>query len=173
MEMEGDLSLQQFLSGEFVFPRLTLEQRQQYISWFANLPDSLSGTRVDKFQFNSIGEVPVCKKYLTPKHVNYIQADRVFCGWKMQPIRLNIKQVIDKDESHFLVLHSVRYDKVKCALSNGEIDMPMIYVDEDNIPSVQDGRHRLVASLKFGFSYIDVNVPIEQVDIINAYYQSF
>ena len=52
----------------------------------------------------------------------------------------------------------------------GEIDMPIIYFGSDGIPSVQDGRHRLVALYKYGFKTAQIAVPKEQFDTIKAFF---
>lgn len=137
---------------------------------FANLPNDYRTRLVNKVLFRAIDEIPSCTKYKAPEMVNYINADEEFCGWKMIGISLNIINIFNQDEEHFLSLHPVRYDLVKQAVSKGEIDMPIIYLDSDGMPSVQDGRHRLVALYKYGFRYAQIAVPEVQLNTIKAFY---
>ena len=81
-------------------------------------------------------------------------------------ISVDIDRLIAFDEKHFLSLHAERYDKVKNAIANGVIDMPMVYLSEDKLPHVGEGRHRIIALHKFDFSSVDVMVPLEQIDTI-------
>lgn len=137
---------------------------------FANLPNEYRTKYLDKVNFSALDEIPDCTKYKVPKTIKYINADKDFCGWEMVNITLSIITIFMRDEAHFLSLHPVRYDLVKQAISMGEIDMPIIYFGSDGIPSVQDGRHRLVALYKYGFKNAQVAVPKEQFDTIKAFF---
>lgn len=137
---------------------------------FSNLSDSLRDQWCDKVEFKLINDIPSCRKYFPSLDIHFVNAEKEFCGWKMVVISLKVGSIIKADENHFLSLHPARYDKVKKAISEGEIDMPIVYLGCDGIPSVQDGRHRIVALYKFGFNYIDVSVPEEQFHTIKSFY---
>lgn len=145
---------------------LTPEARAQNLALFSWLPERLERTRIEKFNFNSVHEIPTCNKYQRPTKLRFIKTDQKFCGSKLVAISVDIDRLIAFDEKHFLSLHAERYDKVKNAIANGEIDMPIIILSNDGLPHVDGGRHRIIALHKFGFSSVEVMVPSEQVETI-------
>ncbi|MGO2075595.1 MAG: hypothetical protein ACTH3B_10620 [Pseudoalteromonas sp.] len=145
---------------------LTPEARARNIALFSSFPERLERTRIEKFNFYSVQEIPICNKYKPPTKLRFIKTVHKFCGSKLETISVGIKKLIAFDEQHFLSLHAERYDKVKNAIANGEIDMPIIILSNDGLPHVDGGRHRIIALHKFGFSAVEVMVPREQVDKI-------
>jgi len=80
---------------------------------------------------------------------------------------VDLSALINIDHDHFLNLHPGRYDKVKEALSLGEIDMPIVTICQEGFPRVGNGRHRAVALYKYGFSAITILVPDdERIEIL-------
>ena len=145
---------------------LSPEARAQKFALFSSFPERLERTKIEKFNFNSVQEIPTCKKYKRPTKLRFIKTDETFCNSTLVAISVDIDRLIAFDEKHFLSLHAERYDKVKNAIANGEIDMPIIILSHDGLPHVDGGRHRIIALHKFGFSSVEVMVPREQVDKI-------
>lgn len=145
---------------------LSPEAKAQNFALFSSFPERLERTKIEKFNFNSVQEIPICKKYKRPTKLRFIKTDETFCNSTLVAISVDIDRLIAFDEKHFLSLHAERYDKVKNAIANGVIDMPMVYLSEDKLPHVGDGRHRIIALHKFDFSSVDVMVPLEQIDTI-------
>lgn len=131
---------------------------------FAFFPDERRQEWVPKVQFSSVDDYPSCIKYNCPEKVTFINNNPEFCGDKMTVLLVHIDSLINLDHAHFLTLHPIKYDFVKDAISQGVIDMPMVRLDEDGIPHVADGRHRLVALLKFGFKFAEILTPEFQKD---------
>ncbi|MBB1295459.1 MULTISPECIES: hypothetical protein [unclassified Pseudoalteromonas] len=145
---------------------LAPESRARNLALFSSFPERLARTRIEKFNFYSVQEIPICSKYKPPTKLRFIKTDQKFCGSKLVTISVGIKKLIAFNEEHFLSLHAERYDKVKNAIANGEIDMPMVYLSEEKLPYVGDGRHRIIALHKFDFSSVEVMVPADKVDTI-------
>lgn len=131
---------------------------------FACFPDERRQDYVPKVQFSSVDDYPSCIKYICPEKVTFINNNPEFCGDKMTVLLVHIDSLINLNHAHFLTLHPIRYDIVKDAISRGVIDMPMVRLDDDGIPHVTDGRHRLVALLKFGFKFAEILTPEFQKD---------
>lgn len=156
-----------FGEGAIATPKeLSPEARAQNFALFSSFPERLERTKIEKFNFNSVQEIPICNKYKRPTKLRFIKTASKFCGSKLVTINVDIKKLIAFDEEHFLSLHAERYDKVKNAIANGEIDMPIIILSNDGLPHADGGRHRIIALHKFGFSSVEVMVPIEQVETI-------
>jgi hypothetical protein len=149
--------------------KLDQVELDRLIKLFSFLPDTYRNERLDKFEFNSIPHIPTCTKYKKPKNIKFIQADEMFCSWKMICLSVEIKMLFQLEESHFLCLHPIRYDLVKRAIAAGEIDMPIVYLCEAGFPRVEDGRHRIMALYQFGFTHVDIIVPDEQLKIIKPF----
>ncbi|WP_064663924.1 hypothetical protein [Pseudoalteromonas sp. MQS005] len=145
---------------------LSPEARAQNFALFSSFPERLERTKIEKFNFNSVQEIPICNKHKRPTKLRFIKTASKFCGSKLVTISVDIKKLIAFDEGHFLSLHAERYDKVKNAIANGEIDMPIIILSNDGLPHVDGGRHRIIALHKFGFSSVEAMVPSEQVETI-------
>lgn len=145
---------------------LTPDARAQNLALFSSFPERLKRTRIEKFNFYSVQEIPTCNKYKPRTKLRFIKTDHYFGGSKLVVISVGIKKLIAFDEEHFLSLHAERYDKVKNAIANGEIDMPIIILSNDGLPHVDGGRHRIIALHKFGFSSVKVMVPDGQVETI-------
>jgi hypothetical protein len=146
-----------------------IERERFNLAMFSCLPDSYHSELLDKFKFNSISQIPKCTKYAAPENLKFIQTDDYFCDWKMISLSVEIETLFKLEEAHFLNLHPVRYDLVKRAIAAGEIDMPIVYLCKEGYPRVEDGRHRIMALSKFGFTHVDIIVPEEQLAIIKTF----
>ncbi|MEH6555212.1 hypothetical protein [Pseudoalteromonas tetraodonis] len=147
---------------------LSPEAKARNFALFSSSPERLERTKIEKFNFNSVQEISICNKFKRPTRLRFIKTSSKFCGSKLVTISVDIKKLIAFDEEQFLSLHAERYDKVKNAIANGEIDMPIIILSNDGLPHVDGGRHRIIALHKFGLSSVEVMVPSEQVDTIKS-----
>lgn len=133
---------------------------------FAYYPSSERQAYVDKVLFKSIEDIPPCIKYRRAAAIQFVQAEKQYCGQILKPIVASTYSLIHLDTEQFRDFHPVRYDKVKEALARGVIDMPRIDCDEEGEVSVGDGRHRIVALHKLGIDSIRVVIPVEREDYI-------
>lgn len=115
-----------------------------------------------KMFFPSVDHVPSCIKYVPPTNISYVNAEPIFGDKVMAAVTVDLSALINIDHDHFLNLHPGRYDKVKEALSLGEIDMPIVTICEEGFPRVGNGRHRAVALYKYGYSAITILVPDDE-----------
>ncbi len=137
------------------------------LSYFTCLSDNMRTEFLYKTVFPSVDHVPSCIKYISPKTVNFVNANPVFCGSIMTSINVNIQALINIDHEHFLNLHPVRYDKVKEAIVLGEINMPLVSIcKSEGFPRVEDGRHRIISMFKYGFENADILVPKNEAEEI-------
>lgn len=130
-----------------------------YCTQFSCLLDSLRTDRIDKVHFESIDHTPPCIKYKRPPTLRFFDRESSSWSGKLVILKVNILHLIQLDYDHFLELHPVGYDKVKEAIAQSEIDMPVVSICDEGFPRVGDGRHRLVALHKFGFEKAEVLVP--------------
>lgn len=132
------------------------------ITRFSCLSDALRTTRMDKVHFESIDHIPPCIKYKPPSSLQFV--DRTSSTWpgKLVVLKVNIMSLVQLDYDHFLDLHPVRYDKVKEAIAQGEIDMPIVSICSERFPRVGDGRHRIIALNKFGVGDVEILVPEDE-----------
>jgi hypothetical protein len=136
---------------------------------FACLPDAARTQLLQKVEFDHIDHIPGCIKYKRPSSVTFIDADRNTYGIALTSISVDLSTLISLDSDHFLDLHPVRYDKVKEAISLGEIDMPIVRMRDEGYPEVSDGRHRAVALIKYGITTIEILVPRDEKQLILSY----
>lgn len=132
------------------------------ITRFAYLQDSLRTERLEKVHFETVDHIPPCIKYRRPASLTFIDGNSKTSPTTLFCLELNILRLIEVDYDHFLDLHPVRYDKVKEAISKGEVDMPLVSICSEQFPRVDDGRHRLIALHKFGIKSAQVLVPADQ-----------
>lgn len=133
------------------------------MSRFSFLLDNLRTERLDKVRFQTIDHFPPCIKYQRPESVRFIDALSETWPAKLVVLKVNILQLIQLDYDHFLDLHPVRYDRVKEAIALGEIDMPIVTISPEGVPTVGGGRHRIVALHKYGFDEIELLVPQNEI----------
>ena len=138
------------------------------LTLFSLLPDDQRYSRLDKVKFPSVDHVPPCIKYKPPTEIKFIQEYEHFGLHRLEVVEVQIQRLINQDPDHFSDLHPVRYDKVKEAISNGEIDMPIAYFTPEGNLCVQDGRHRTVALYKYGIQKIQIQVFAEEKEKVIA-----
>lgn len=140
------------------------------LALFACLPDAERRNRLEKVTFDSITHIPDCIKYEKPTNLKFIKSDEEFCDRKLINITVGIKELIKLEEDHFLSLHPVRYDRVKEAITLGEIDMPIVYLCDEGFPRVQDGRHRVIALYKYGVTQVKILIPEDELKVISSFF---
>jgi len=148
-----------------VIPREHRNDIRQYFNMlnFSKLEDSNEYDFYYKVTFEHIIYIPPCSKYSPPKKVFFYKADGAESDLVNESVR--IADIIAVDPAHFLSLHPVRYNRVKFEISEGEIPMPIMTLSEE-YPTVFDGRHRIMALYKYGFTHVDVLLKAHQRDTI-------
>ena len=137
---------------------------------FSCLSDDLGyGHRIGKVIFPSVDHVPPCTKYKSPSQIKFVNTEDMFKGDELVFIQADTLSLINNDHDHFLDLNPARYDRVKEAISFGEIDAPMVHLrrhDESSF-EVAQGRHRIIAMYKYNIKKIDILVPADEADKIS------
>ncbi len=131
---------------------------------FSYLPDDQIHKKFQKITFEEIDYVPPCVIYTPPKSIKF--SNGFITSDKMVAKNVEIKKLIDIDYDHFLNLHPVKYNNAKESICCGEIYMPVVTISDEGFPRVNDGRHRIVALYKYGFSEVTILVPESEKDEI-------
>jgi len=139
------------------------------LMYFSFIDDSMCTKLLDKVTLGSLDFIPPCTKYISPpSSITFIDRDSKFYPETLIPYTLDIKKWINLDYDFYLDLDPRRFDRVKKAIVNGEIDMPVLTVN-NLIPELMDGRHRLVALYRYGFKDAEVLIPEEHLSLIQRY----
>lgn len=119
-----------------------------YKSLFENMPDSFNDGRAE-YRWDNVENIPDCKKY-TLKNLEDVEFVPD-CGYQdYVKVRLPIWDVLSSLREDALLLRVFRWNRVKSHFSEGKVHYPIVYFNKDDEkPSLGDGRHRLVALMRF------------------------
>jgi hypothetical protein len=138
---------------------------------FANFPEERRQTHLNKVLFDSVEEIPPCLKYKVPESIEFVHAETIWCGKVMIALKVRIERLIQNETDHFLHLHPERFDNVKRARARGQIDMPIVYLDDEGKVTVGDGRHRIIALHIYKFAEVEIAVPRDELLLIKKQFE--
>jgi len=119
------------------------------------------------YRFEAIDDIPPCALYTFPFQTLNFKVPPLCHGDELVTIHLqDALDTLAHDER--LNLNPARWSRVKRDLSQGWCYTPFMGF-EDGSPLLTNGRHRVVAMMKFlGMEYATFSVPPENVDAVSA-----
>ncbi len=126
-------------------------QYPESLEFFSNLFSNYCNPSYNKFyNWKSITNIPDCKLFkITNKNINFTKPP-IAVAANFDVIELPLYAVLKTLGDDYCVLSPQRWHRVREQLSNSNIEYPEITLDlNSNTPVLMDGRHRIIAMIKF------------------------